>query len=558
MVYEKLRDLTEEATRKSGFEAVNFTVEHPANLELGDYASNIALVLGKKNGQNPMDVAEKIAEVLRQVEDNSLSRIEVASPGFINFFLSKEFFSKSLKNILEDKQFGKNENLKGKKVIVEYTDPNPFKEFHIGHLMSNSIGESISRLIEWNGAEAKRACYQGDVGLHVAKAVWGAVKNKESGIKNQEWGKCYTEGAKAYKENDTAKKEIEEINKKIYDRSDEEINKLYNEGRKESLEYFETIYKKLDTKFDFYFFESESGPFGKKIVLENKGGIFEESEGAIIFRGEKYDNSLHTRVFINSDGLPTYEAKELGLAKIKYEKYPYDMSVVITGNEVNEYFRVLLVAMSLVFPELAEKTKHISHGMLRLPSGKMSSRTGEVISAESLILELKNAVKDKFKETRRDSDDKLAEEVAVGALKYSILKQAAGKDVVFDIGKSISLDGDSGPYLQYTKARINSVLEKCRSLGIESSANGGQNFEIERVVYIFPEVVERASTEFSPHYILNYLVEVASRFNAFYAQNTIADKNDPESLHKAAIAQAVGQILESGLHLLAIPSPHNM
>ena len=543
MVYEKLRDLTEEATRKSGFEAVNFTVEHPANLELGDYASNIALVLGKKNGQNPMDVAEKIAEVLRQVEDNSLSRIEVASPGFINFFLSKEFFSKSLKNILEDKQFGKNENLKGKKVIVEYTDPNPFKEFHIGHLMSNSIGESISRLIEWNGAEAKRACYQGDVGLHVAKAVWGAVKNKESGIKNQEWGKCYTEGAKAYKENDTAKKEIEEINKKIYDRSDEEINKLYNEGRKESLEYFETIYKKLDTKFDFYFFESESGPFGKKIVLENKGGIFEESEGAIIFRGEKYDNSLHTRVFINSDGLPTYEAKELGLAKIKYEKYPYDMSVVITGNEVNEYFRVLLVAMSLVFPELAEKTKHISHGMLRLPSGKMSSRTGEVISAESLILELKNAVKDKFKETRRDSDDKLAEEVAVGALKYSILKQAAGKDVVFDIGKSISLDGDSGPYLQYTKARINSVLEKCRSLGIESSANGGQNFEIERVVYIFPEVVERASTEFSPHYILNYLVEVASRFNAFYAQNTIADKNDPESLHKAAIAQAVGQIL---------------
>ncbi|OHA88461.1 MAG: arginine--tRNA ligase [Candidatus Zambryskibacteria bacterium RIFCSPHIGHO2_01_FULL_43_25] len=558
MVYEKLRDLTEEATRKSGFEAVNFTVEHPANLELGDYASNIALVLGKKNGQNPMDVAEKIAEVLRQVEDNSLSRIEVASPGFINFFLSKEFFSKSLKNILEDKQFGKNENLKGKKVIVEYTDPNPFKEFHIGHLMSNSIGESISRLIEWNGAEAKRACYQGDVGLHVAKAVWGAVKNKESGIKNQEWGKCYTEGAKAYKENDTAKKEIEEINKKIYDRSDEEINKLYNEGRKESLEYFETIYKKLDTKFDFYFFESESGPFGKKIVLENKGGIFEESEGAIIFRGEKYDNSLHTRVFINSDGLPTYEAKELGLAKIKYEKYPYDMSVVITGNEVNEYFRVLLVAMSLVFPELAEKTKHISHGMLRLPSGKMSSRTGEVISAESLILELKNAVKDKFKETRRDSDDKLAEEVAVGALKYSILKQAAGKDVVFDIGKSISLDGDSGPYLQYTKARINSVLEKCRSLGIESSANGGQNFEIERVVYIFPEVVERASTEFSPHYILNYLVEVASRFNAFYAQNTIADKNDPESPHKAAIAQAVGQILESGLHLLAIPSPHNM
>ena len=150
-------------------------------------------------------------------------------------------------------------------------------------------------------------------------------------------------------------------------------------------------------------------PVGLKIVdVYKEMGIFEESDGATVFKGEKYDPTLHTRVFINKDGLPTYEAKELGLAKIKYDRYPYDESVVITGNEINEYFRVLLKAMSLIFPDLAKKTKHLSHGMLRLPTGKMSSRTGKVITAESLILEVQEKILEKMKD-REISDDKKKE-----------------------------------------------------------------------------------------------------------------------------------------------------
>ena len=246
--------------------------------------------------------------------------------------------------------------------------------------MSNAIGESLSRIFEFQGAKVKRVCYQGDVGIHVAKAIWGKMENEKLN-----WGQAYAYGAQMYDEDENARKETIELNKKIYARTDKNINKLYDAGKKESLKHFGKIYKKLKTKFDYFIFESEVGPIGKKIVEKGlKDKIFEKGEnGAIIFKGEKY--GLHTRVFINSEGLPTYEAKDLGLAEIKYKKYKYDQSFIITGNEVNEYFKVMLCAMDKINPDLAKKTKHIGHGMMRLPEGKMSSRTGNVITAETLI-----------------------------------------------------------------------------------------------------------------------------------------------------------------------------
>lgn len=556
MIKEQIEKLIIEALAKIGATNVNFDVEHPTDLSHGDYSTNVAMVLAKDTGKKPAEIAQEIVKVLSNSSPEEIEKVEIAGPGFINFTLSKRFFSNSLKNILsEGENFGKNKSLSGKKVIVEYTDPNPFKEFHIGHLMSNTIGESISRLIEWSGAETKHACYQGDVGMHVAKAIWGKM-NPPAGGPNLTWGEAYALGSRAYEEN---KEEIVDLNKKIYERSDEKINELYDQGKKESLEYFDEIYKKLGTHFDYFFFESESAEYGKKLVEENTGRIFEESEGAIVFRGENYDKSLHTRVFVNKEGLPTYEAKELGLAKIKHDKYPYDLSVVITGNEVNEYFRVLLAAMKQIFPDLAEKTHHLSHGMLRLPGGKMSSRTGDVITAESLIEEVKNQIAGKAFANVRDMSPEKMEQVAVGAIKYSILRQAPGKDIIFDIEKSISLEGDSGPYLQYTRARINSVLEKASSLSIQAVPNEeAAIFPIEKILYRFPEVVERAQEDFAPHHVLTYLVQVAGEFNSFYAMNVIAEPSDPLSSHKCAIASAVHTILQNGLLLLGIPSPDKM
>lgn len=270
--------------------------------------------------------------------------------------------------------------------MIEFTDTNPFKEFHIGHLYSNIVGESLSRLLEAQGANVRRVIYQGDVGMHVAKAVWGFMQNLEnkSGqdlvlrIANLEekslhekikfLGDAYSYGSRAFEDDSQAAEQIKVLNKKIYDK-DIEVMPAYNVGREWSLKYFETIYARLGTKFDNYYFESEVGPEGSKIVKEYQlKGIFEESDGAIIFPGEKY--GLHNRVFINSLGLPTYEAKELGLAPRKYKDFSYDMSVIVTGNEINEYFRVLLKALELIYPDIAVKTKHISHGMVRIPEGK--------------------------------------------------------------------------------------------------------------------------------------------------------------------------------------------
>lgn len=538
--------------------SVEIKLDFPEDFNHGAYTSNVAMVLAKQVGEKPLDLAENIAGKLRSNLPEGVSEVKVAPPGFINFYLTSEFLASVVNEVNEaGKSYGVNKSMEGQKVILEYTDPNPFKEFHIGHLMSNTIGEAFSRLVESSGAEVKRACYQGDVGMHVAKAIWGL--NKEGVAPTQgrgpdqsvgsvkKLGEAYVAGSKAYEESEEARNEIIEINKKVYDRSDEEINKVYDLGREMSLDYFETIYQKLGTKFDFYFFESETGRFGKELVEKNVGEVFEKGEkGAIIFSETK--SGLHTRVFINSEGLPTYEAKELGLAKIKYDKYSYDLSLVITGNEINEYFKVLLKALSLIYPELAAKTKHHSHGMPRLPTGKMSSRAGNVISAEALIDEAKTMVRDN-------------EEVAIGAIKYAILRQAPGKDIIFDMEKSLSLEGDSGPYLQYALVRAKSVLKKAQDNDLHQlNENGPAEFvhgSLEQLLFQYPDVLARTQTELAPQHLVTYLTSLASVFNAFYTKETIVEAS-ASSVYRTSLTQAVAHVLSNGLTLLAIPITDKM
>jgi arginyl-tRNA synthetase len=318
-----------------GIQDILVVLERPADLGHGDFATNVAMVAAKKAGKNPRALAEEIVTLMSRLSLDMVASIEVAGPGFINFKLSNSYFAKALEDALaQGEKFGTNNMLVGKKVIVEYTDPNPFKEFHIGHLMSNTIGESISRIIEASGAETKRACYQGDVGLHVAKTIFSMQHQPKeaflsSGLSLREnvalLGSAYAVGSDAYASSDKWKQEIIDINKKIYSKEDVTINKLYEWGRKVSLEYFETIYKRLGTNhggekaFDFYFFESSTGEFGKTVV-EKYHEIFEKSDGAIVYKGDEA-RGLHTRVLINKEGLPTYEAKELGLAQMKYDTY---------------------------------------------------------------------------------------------------------------------------------------------------------------------------------------------------------------------------------------------
>ncbi len=560
---EKLGKALIKAIEKQGIENPTVNIEHPEDNTFGDFSTNLALVYSKQLNLAPKIIAEKIIEELKKDLLGEVKSIEIAGPGFINFKIKDDFFANQVLDISKNiKDFGKNDLDKGKKIMVEYTDPNPFKIFHIGHLMANTIGESLSRIIEFSGAKVVRACYQGDIGLHVAKTIWAVLKNRQENINIKYLGDMYVFGSNKYEEDEIAKKEIIEVNKKIFEKLDKEINKIYDFGKKISLEYFDEIYKKLDSKFDNFFFESEVADDGIKIVREFlKKGIFEESEGAIVFPGEKYGE--HTRVFINSQGLPTYEAKELGLTQKKFKLYPkLSESIVITANEQNAYFKVILASLNVMYPEIAKKMKHLSHGILRPSSGKMSSRKGNIVSADDLIAEFESLVEEKLK--GRELDKKEYEEikkaVAIAGLKFTILRQSIGGDIIYDPLKAVSFEGDSGPYLQYAVVRANAILIKSQEVEISKNVKILPETVsiLEKLILRFPEVVERSRKEYSTHYIVTYLIELSSAFNSYYANNQIINSEDSLSPYRVMITKVFAEIMKNGLWILGIKVPEKM
>ncbi len=572
-IQEEIKNLIEGALKEIDLPGFFFTVTHPKNFEFGDYSTELLVRMG------PLSVNEdKILSYLNKHKSDNIEKIEIKLM-FINFYLSPKFFRGSVEEILNNKNFAENHLFSGKKIMVEYTDPNPFKPFHIGHLMTNAIGESIARILEHSGATVSRANYQGDVGLHVARAIWGLQKrglpnpDLSTAEKSNYIGECYSLGAEEYgpihlgneEKESPAKKEIDEINKKIYDKTDAKINKIYDWGFKVTMEAFEDLYKILGTKFDFYFLESQMAPIGESVVRENLGKIFKESEGAIVFKGEEHDPKLHTRVFITSHNLPMYETKELGLTLEKFRTKPdMNLSLVVTANEQADYMRVVAKAISLIYPEYTDKMKHIVHGMMRFTSGKMSSRKGNIITGESLIRDTISLVTEKIKDREwgEEMKNKTAEQVGVAAIKYSILKQSTGGDIVYDFEKSISFEGDSGPYLQYSYVRARSVLEKATQENIfpdpHQESAPAEIFEVEKMLYKFEEVVLRSAKEYEPHYIANYLIELARSFNSFYGSTIIVNKEDKTSPYKVALTFAFSFVMKKGLHLLGIEAPERM
>lgn len=301
---------------------------------------------------------------------------------------------------------------------------------------------------------------------------------------------------------------------------------------------------------------------GERVVRENIGKVFDESDGAIVFHGENYDKKLHTRVFVNSQGLPTYEAKEIGLALTKFEKENPDISIVTTAIEQGEYMKVVQKAFSLMYPELESRMKHITHGMMKLSTGKMSSRKGNIITGESLLRDSMDMVLEKMKERESlsiEEKKKIGEVVGVSALKYSILRSSLGSDIIYDFEKSISFEGDSGPYLQYTSVRANSILKKSESFNID-----GKNeiplevTDLEKMLYQFPEIVEYSYQTLEPHHIAIYLTELASDFNAFYGNTQILVEDNKYAIYHLELIKAFTETMKNGLWLLGIEVPERM
>lgn len=550
-----LRQAIADALVQLGIEGVNFSVEYPTDPTHGDYASNVAMVSAKAAGEVPRALAERLVEELAgKIE--MVERVEVAGPGFLNFYLRRQYFADTVAGILQAGDgWGHNQSLAGEEVIIEYTSPNLFKPLHVGNLVGNIVGESIARLYEFAGATVRRINYPSDIGLSVAKAVWGLRESGGDATSINDLGAAYRRGNEAY-ESGYGKGAIEAVNRALYDDSDPALSELRRQGIATSKAHLDQLCAKLGTRFDAEIFESQAGSLGLSIVKENTGSVFTESDGAVVFVGEAA--GLHTRVFINSQGLPTYEAKDLGNFALKREKFPdWTKSVVVTGSEQTEYFKVLYTALAEVFPEAKEKELiHIPTGFLSLTTGKMASRKGNVLSGEEMLAELRVEAK-----TRADTDrPDVSGAVAVAALKYQILKSRLGADIVFDKGRALSFEGDSGPYLQYTHARLGSVLEKANRVGVASLSVTPPlaAYPLEKILVRFPEVVQLALSEPGPHHLVGYLTELAGAFNTFYAVEKIADANDQYAPYKAALAAATRQTIKNGLWLLGIKAPERM
>jgi arginyl-tRNA synthetase len=547
---EKIRSATQEALKALGAGDVSFAVEWPTDPSHGDFSVNAGLAGAKKLGKNPRELAGMLAEHMRETLGADASKIEVAGAGFINIHLSREVIAKEiLRAGSEGEVWGRSRDNEGKRISVEYSCPNPFKEMHIGHLMSTIIGESVSRIIENSGATVIRDTYGGDVGPHVAKALWALRRDGVTDVAHaSEVDKAYLQGARAYEESETAKAEIEVLNQDIYKAENKELMELWRKCREVCLESFRELYKVLGTTFDYYFFESEVTPIGMEVVQDGVAkGVFNESEGAIIYDGEK--DGLHTLVFITSRGTPTYEAKEIGLAFYKEERIQSDEVIIETGAEQIGHFKVFLSALSHIAPLIAKKMSHLSHGLMVDTEGKkLSSRLGNAVTATELVASVIARAKEK------NDDPVIAQQVAVGAIKYMILRQAPGGNIIFDAEKSLSLEGDSGPYLQYALVRARKILAYATdSAGAEIPE---APYAIERTILHFPYIVAHAARERAPQHITHYLTALAGEWNSFYASEQVL--GSAEEAYKQKVARAFALTMENGLRLLGIPAPERM
>lgn len=526
--------------------------------QFGDYATNVALQLSKRLGKNPRDVASEIANKLTELKKHFLEEVSVAGPGFLNLRLTDTALINGLSS-------GLSQPLAGETVVAEYSDPNPFKILHAGHLYTSVVGDAIANLLERAGASVHRVNFGGDVGLHVGKTMWAILQ--ELGGENpdkladipvserSEWmAKAYIHGTQSYEDDEQAKAEIIALNKRVYGlHNDNDRNSpfavVYWTCRQWSYDYFDEFYARIGTTFEKYYPESQTAQIGLKTVQEHIGDVYEKSDGAIIFDGEK--QGLHTRVFINSEGLPTYEAKDVGLIMLKQQDYHFDRSVVITGNEQAQYMAVVLKSIEQFAPELSAATTHLTHGLVKLQGGvKMSSRKGNILRAVDVI--------DAASAANKQATGEDSQQTVLGAIKYAFLKNRMGGDIIYDPKDSVSLEGNSGPYLQYAHARACSILRKHEG---EVPALTVADFEpaersLVRKITEYNEVVEKAISELMPHHVCTYLYELAQTFNRFYEHNRVID--DPRETVRLSLVQKYAETLNNGLKLLGISAPDKM
>jgi len=543
-------------------------LETPSNSALGDIAFP-CFDLAKKERRNPKEIAEEIAKKIKIPKNSLISKVEAKS-GYVNFFYNYPKISEIvLKKILKEKEkFGKPEKIKKKKIMVEFAHPNTHKGFHIGHLRNICLGESLCRVLEFAGHKIFRTNYQGDMGPHIAKCLWSFMNLHGSklpkGIKKSrsEWlGELYAETEKLLEESPEKEKieeEVREINKKIYER-DKKILKIWKETREWCLEDFDGIYRELGTRFDKLYFEGQVGKKGAEISRKAvKSGIAKESEDAIIVDLEKY--GLGILVLVSKDGTPLYPAKDLELAELEFGDFKIDECIHVVSTEQNLYFKQLFKVFELINSPAANKSYHLSYELVTLKEGKMASRLGNVVFYTDLRDRTVSKAMEGIKNPEIKNKEDVAKAIGIGALKYGMLKISPERVIFFDWENALRLEGDTGPYLQYAHTRCAGILRKAgkwkSSFSTESLTE--EERALVKTLMRFPNIVEQAAKDLRPHYICNYVYDLATVFDKFYEFNSVLKAEGEKKNFRLALVNATKIVLMNALNLLGIEALEKM
>ncbi len=558
--------------------AIYRLLEKPPEAALGDYAFP-CFRFAKELGCKPPDIAAKLAEKLAIADDASWVREAKVVGAFLNIFIKQEKLAGACLSAIADgsyfRRFQEHAEHAKTRVMIEYSQPNTHKEFHVGHGRNICLGNSVVRLYRYLGYDVISANYPGDEGTHIAKVLWYLRRERLTPpvADRGAWlGRVYVAANRTLaeaqeEEKATYEREVSDILRAIESKQGE-VYDLWRETRQWSLEDFYRIYEYMDVDFDQYFFESEVSADSQLIVDEflNKG-VFKEDQGAIGV--DLKDYKLGFMIVRKSDGNTLYATKDLVLARRKFADYHIDRSIYVVADEQNFHFRQVFKTLELMGFEQAKQCYHLSYGMVTLPEGKMSSRSGNSVTFMDLVRAVEvelDKILSKYAETWTAEERlRTRHQLTVGAIKYGMLNTDPVKNIVFQFDEWLSFEGNSGPYLMYSYARTQSILRKATDEGMQMAAadaavlQNAEEFELLRYLYDFNSVVEAAAENYRPSLLTHYLFETCKAFNRFYGNLSVL-KADTEAERSArlALVNAFGSVLKRGLHLIGITPPERM